>query len=87
MEGPRDREEAGVWLDGLTEPFIALAMDGRDTFAGGPIDVRLGLEGVSIDFRVVEEGVPALVELFDEADDPSCLVGDLLGDYTPISLI
>ena len=62
-------------------------MDGREVLAGGPIDVRLDLEGGSMELRVVVDGVPALVALPDEADDPSCLVGDLLGDLKTISLV
>ena len=38
-----------------------------------------------MDFRPDAEGVPALVELPDEADEPSCLVGDLLGDFLAVS--
>ena len=75
----------GVWLGGLAEPFIVPAMDGRDALAGGPVNVRLGFEGGSMDFRVVVDGVPALVELPDEADEPSCLVGDLIGDFKMVS--
>ena len=49
-------------------------MEGRLVFAGG----RMG-------FRPDAEGVPALVELPDEADEPNCLVGDLLGDFLAVS--
>ena len=48
--------------------------------------VGAGLEGGSMDFRAVVDGVPALVELPDEADGPRCLVGDLLGDFKMVSI-
>ena len=49
-------------------------MEGRLVFVGGIMD-----------FRPDADGVPALVELPDEADEPSCLVGDLLGDFIAVS--
>ena len=49
------------------------------------MEVRLALAGGKMDFRLDAEGVPALVELPDEADEPSCLVGDLLGDFLAVS--
>ena len=62
-----------------------LAIDGREVRAGGPMEVRLVFAGGNIDFRPDADGVPALVELLDEADEPSCLVGDLLGDFLAVS--
>ena len=62
-----------------------LAIDGREVRAGGPIELRLGFAGGIMDFRPDADGVPALVELPDEADEPSCLVGDLLGDFKAVS--
>ena len=47
--------------------------------------VRLVFAGGKVAFRPDAEGVPALVELLDEADEPSCLVGDLLGDFPGVS--
>lgn len=49
------------------------------------MEVRLVFAGGKMDFRLDAEGVPALVELPDEADEPSCLVGDLLGDFLAVS--
>lgn len=60
---------------------MVLAIDGREVRAGGAMDVRLVFAGGKMDFRPDADGVPALVELLDEADEPSCLVGDLLGDF------
>lgn len=62
-----------------------LVIEGREVRAGGPIEVRLAFAGGKMDFRPDAEGVPALVELPDEADEPSCLVGDLLGDFLAVS--
>ena len=49
------------------------------------MEVRLVFAGGIMDFRPDADGVPALVELPDEADDPSCLVGDLVGDFIAVS--
>jgi len=61
------------------------AIEGRDVVEGGAIDVRGPFAGESIDFRAVLVGVPVLVEFPDETVEPSCLVGDLLGDYEGFS--
>ena len=50
------------------------------------MEVRLVFAGFNTDFRPDADGVPALVELPDEADEPSCLVGDLLGDFLAVSI-
>ena len=82
--GPRDNDDD--LLAWFPDPFIVPAIDGRGAFEaeedkdGGPIEVRLVFEGGSIDFRAVLDGVPVLEEVPDEAVDPSCFVGDLLGD-------
>lgn len=68
-------------LEGLAVPLIVPAIEGREALEGGAIDVRGPLEGGNIDFRAVLDGVFARVELLDEAVEPSCLVGDLLGDF------
>ena len=58
----------------------------READDGGPIEVRLVLEGGSIDFRGAEvEGVPVRLEVAEEAEETSCLVGDLLGDCHRVS--
>lgn len=58
------------------------AIEGRDVReGGGGMGVRGPFVGWSIGFLVVPDGVFVLVELPDEAVEPSCLVGDLLGDY------
>ena len=62
-----------------------LAIEGREVRAGGPMELRLVFAGGIMDFRPDADGVPALVELPDEADEPSCLVGDLLGDFIAVS--
>lgn len=56
------------------------AIEGRDVLEGGAIDVCEPFVGGSIDFLAVLVGVPVLVEFPEEAVEPSCLVGDLLGD-------
>lgn len=78
FEGPRDKDE-DVWVDGLTEPFIVPAIEGRGALGGGPIEVRF--VGGSMDFRAVVGAVVVPgVDLPEELDEPSCLVGDLFGD-------
>lgn len=83
---------AGGTLDLLAPP----AIDGRDVceagLAGGPIDVRLppmlgrGLDIVMEGFLVLVLGVPVRgVEALEVAAD-SCFVGDLVGDYTVVSI-
>lgn len=58
------------------------AIEGRDVReGGGAMGVRGPFVGWSIGFLVVPAGVFVLLELPDEAVEPSCLVGDLLGDY------
>ena len=70
-----------VALGGLAEPFIPPAMDGREGLdGGGAIELRGPFAGGNIDFRAMPAGVEALVEFPDEAVEPSCFVGDLLGD-------
>lgn len=68
-------------LEGLAEPFIVAAMEGRECRVGGAMDGRELFEGGSIDFLAAPEGVFILVELPEETVEPSCFVGDLLGDY------
>lgn len=80
FEGSLDREEAEVWLGGLADPFIAPAMEGLEVLEGGAIEVRELFAGGRIDLRALLVGVPVLVELPEDAVEPSCLVGDLLGD-------
>ena len=66
-------------MDGLVEPFMVPAIEGRGALGGGPIEVRF--VGGSMDFRaVVEAAVVTEVDLPKELDEPSCLVGDLFGD-------
>ena len=78
LEGPRDKDE-DIWPDGLTEPFIVPTIGGRDTLGAGSIEARF--VGGSIDFRAVVGGVvfPEL-DLLEEVDETSCLVGDFFGD-------
>lgn len=84
MEGPPDKDEE-VWLEGLAVPFIVPAIDGRDALRGGPMDMRF--EGGSMDFRTVVRGIVGPgVALPDEVFEPSCLVGDLIGDYLALAL-
>ena len=66
---------------------MVLAIDGRELRAGGPMEVRLVFAGGIMDLRLDADGVPALVELPDETDEPSCLVGDLLGDFIAVSTV
>ena len=85
MLGPRDIAE--FWLVDFDNPFIVPIIEGRGALElegsgdGGAMDIRFGLEGGSRDFRPVLEGVPFLEEVPDDAVEPSCLVGDLLGDF------
>lgn len=79
-EGALEREE-DVVLEGLAVPFMFPVIEGREDLEGGAIDVRGPLVGGSIDFLAVVDGVLARVELFDDVLEPSCLVGDLLGDF------
>lgn len=65
-------------LEGRAGPFTVPAIEG---LGGGAIEVRGPLTGGSIDFRTLLDGVFVLEVLPDEAVEPSCLVGDLLGDY------
>ena len=51
------------------------------------MEVRLVFAGGIMGLRLDADGVPALVELPDEADEPSCLVGDLLGDFIAVSTV
>lgn len=51
------------------------------------MEVRLVFAGGIMDLRLDADGVPALVELPDETDEPSCLVGDLLGDFIAVSTV
>lgn len=78
-EGALDNDE-DVWLDGLVEPFMVPAIDGRGPLGGGPIE---GLfVGESKDFRAVSGAVVVSgAELLESADEAGCLVGDLVGDY------
>lgn len=62
---------------------VFFVTDGK---GGGPIDVRLAFVGGRIDFRAVPDGVPIREELPDDAVEPSCFVGDLLGDFTDVSI-
>lgn len=61
------------------------AIEGRDVLEGGAMDVLGPLAGGSIGCRAVLVGVPVLEELADDTVEPSCLVGDLLGDCESIS--
>lgn len=49
------------------------------------MEVRLDLIGGTIDFLDVLNGVPVRGELPEDIVEPSCLVGDLLGDFRGIS--
>ena len=81
--GPRDEDE-DVWLDGLAEPFMVSAIEGRGALGGGPIGVRF--VGGSIDFRsLVGAVVVPGADLPEEVDEPSCLVGDLFGDLDQLA--
>jgi len=64
-------------LEGRAEPFMVPAIEGRD---GGAIDVRGPLVGSSAEFRKLPAGVFVLRVLPGDAVEPSCFVGDLLGD-------
>ena len=77
-KGPRDTDE-DVWLEGLVEPFMVPAMEGRGALGGGPIEVRF--VGGSMDFRAVVGAVVVPgVDLPEKVVEPGCLVGDLSGD-------
>ena len=87
--GLRDIEEA--WLGGLVVPFNRPASEGRGALLAEamddvPIDGRLVLLGGTIDFRGPgPEGVPVRLAATDVAVELSCLVGDLLGDFSYVS--
>lgn len=56
-----------------------LAIEGRDALGAGPIDARF--VGEMIDFRAVVGAVVfPEIDLLEELDETSCLVGDLFGD-------
>ena len=55
------------------------AIEGRGALGGGPIEGRF--VGGSMDFRAVVAAVVVPgIDLPEEVDELSCLVGDLLGD-------
>ena len=84
FEGPRDKD-VDVWVDGLNEPFMVPAIEGRGAIGGGPIEVRF--VGGSMDLRAVVRAVVVPgVDLPEELDEPSCLVGDLFGDFGSVSI-
>ncbi len=75
-----------VWLEALAKPFVVPAMDCRDVLGfeekvGGPMDVRGALVAVVDVLFAVGGAILRDVELLDEVLDPSCFVGDLLGDF------
>ncbi len=72
-----------VLLEGLAEPLIVPPMEGREGLGGGAMDVWGPFEGGSMNFLAVPDGVLVLVELPEEVVEPSCFVGDLLGDCEP----
>lgn len=78
FEGPRDID-GDVWPDGLAEPFMVPAIEVCSALEGGPMEVRF--VGGSTDFRtVVGAVVVPRVDLPEEVNELSCLVGDLVGD-------
>lgn len=68
--------------EGLAEPFIVPAIEGREGRDDGAIDGRGPFVGGNMDFPVAPDGVLVLVELPEETLEPSSFVGDLLGDYS-----
>ena len=84
---PARRVVVGAGAVGLADPLILPPREGRAARfievvdAGGAMEGLLGLPGGSIDFRGAEmEGVPVRLDVLEVAEEPSCLVGDLLGD-------
>ena len=60
---------------------MVLAIEGRDALGAGPIEARF--VGESIDFRAVVGAVVfPEIDLLEEVDETSCLVGDLFGDLS-----
>lgn len=64
-------------------PFILPTIEGRETLPedieGGAMDILLGLPADTEGFASIEE-VLVPDALPEEVREPSCLVGDLLGD-------
>ena len=89
LAGPLDIDEP--WLEGLAEPFMVPAIDGRGTFllvvdggGGGAIDMRLPDVGGTIDLRVEGVFIREGVEEAGEAMGSGRFVGDLLEFYATL---
>lgn len=89
--GARD-ETVDVCPGALAEPFMVPTIDWRDDLGlaesteGGPIEERFARLVAADSFCVAEVVVFGGVAFPDEAVELSCLVGDLLGDCTNISV-